>query len=114
MDDQPVRGGIQLAVRPDEDTEDVAKAALCLWPRAARPRRRGLGSVTGRGTAARDQGGGAGGAWRADRHSRQVAVGRPIVAMILWWLAGAPQHSIKLELDGDPLELSGLSSKEQR
>jgi hypothetical protein len=34
--------------------------------------------------------------------------------MILWWLAGAPQHSIKLEQDVDVLELSGLSSKEQR
>lgn len=114
MDDQPVRLAIELAVRPDEDTEDVAKAALRLSPRAARPRRRGLGSITGPGTAPRDQGGGAGGAWRAGRHSRQVAVGRSIVAMILWWLAGAPQHSIKLEQDVDVLELSGLSSKEQR
>jgi hypothetical protein len=30
------------------------------------------------------------------------------------WLAGQQQRSIKLELDGDVLELSGLSSKEQR
>jgi len=30
------------------------------------------------------------------------------------WLAGSPQRGIKLELDGDVLELSGVSSKEQR
>jgi hypothetical protein len=30
------------------------------------------------------------------------------------WLAGSPQRAIKLELDGDVLELSRVSSEEQR
>lgn len=38
----------------------------------------------------------------------------PVVAAVRSWLAGAPQRSIKLELDGDTLELTGLSSKEQQ
>jgi hypothetical protein len=38
----------------------------------------------------------------------------PVVAAVRSWLAGAPQRSVKLELDGDALELTGLSSKEQR
>jgi hypothetical protein len=38
----------------------------------------------------------------------------PVVAAVRSWLAGAQQRSIKLELDGDVLELSGLSSKEQQ
>src|SRR6266498_2527406 len=38
----------------------------------------------------------------------------PVVAAVRAWLAGAPQRSIKLELDGDVLELTGLSSNEQR
>jgi hypothetical protein len=37
-----------------------------------------------------------------------------VLAAVRSWLAGSPQRSIKLELDGDTLELSGLSSKEQR
>jgi hypothetical protein len=38
----------------------------------------------------------------------------PVVAAIRSWLAGSPQRSIKLELDGDTLELTGVSSKEQQ
>ena len=38
----------------------------------------------------------------------------PVVAAVRSWLAGAPQRSVKLELDGDLLELTGVSSKEQR
>jgi hypothetical protein len=38
----------------------------------------------------------------------------PVVAAVRSWLAGSPQRSIKLELDGDALELTGLSSSEQR
>jgi Effector Associated Constant Component 1 len=37
-----------------------------------------------------------------------------VVAAIRSWLAGRPQRSIKLELDGDVLELTGVSSEEQR
>jgi hypothetical protein len=37
-----------------------------------------------------------------------------VVVAVRSWLAGQHQRSIKLELDGDVLELSGLSSNEQR
>lgn len=37
-----------------------------------------------------------------------------VVAVIRSWIAGHPQRSIKLELDGDMLELTGVSSEEQR
>ena len=38
----------------------------------------------------------------------------PVVAAVRSWLGRAPERSIKLELDGDALELTGLSSNEQR
>jgi hypothetical protein len=37
-----------------------------------------------------------------------------IVAAVRSWLGGNGQRSVKLELDGDVLELTGVSSKEQR
>ena len=37
-----------------------------------------------------------------------------VVTAIGSWLAGSSRRSIKLELDGDALELTGVSSKEQR
>jgi len=37
-----------------------------------------------------------------------------VVAAIQAWLAGSRQRSVKVTLDGDVLELTGLSSKEQR
>ena len=48
-----------------------------------------------------------------------VTVGKPqllvaVVAAVRSWLAGSQQRSVKVILDGDTLELSGLSSKEQR
>lgn len=38
----------------------------------------------------------------------------PVVAAIRSWLGGSPQRTIKLQMDGDVLELTGLSSAEQR
>ena len=37
-----------------------------------------------------------------------------VVTAVRAWLGGSPPRSIKLELDGDVLELTGVSSKEQR
>jgi hypothetical protein len=37
-----------------------------------------------------------------------------VVATMRSWLGGHPQRSIKLELGGDVLELTGVSSEEQR
>ena len=37
-----------------------------------------------------------------------------VVAAVRSWVGGHPQRSIKLQLGGDVLELSGVSSEEQR
>ena len=37
-----------------------------------------------------------------------------VVAAVRSWLGGAGGRSVKLEVDGDALELTGVSSKEQR
>jgi hypothetical protein len=39
---------------------------------------------------------------------------RPVLATIQSWLSRSAQRSIKLEIDGDALELTGVSSAEQR
>jgi len=114
MQTRPATLGIHVAVRPDADAEEVAEATLQLrrelldldveaveLPRAgeAPP-----------GTRAVEL---------AALGALVVTVGQspllgPVVAAIRSWLASAPQRSIKLELEGDALELTGLSSKEQR
>jgi len=38
----------------------------------------------------------------------------PVLAAVRSWLGGSPQRSIKLELEGDTLELTGISATEQR
>jgi hypothetical protein len=114
MDDQPATLGIQLAVTPDDDTEEVAEATLRLRrelldldveavqvPQAgeAPPGTRAV-ELAALGALAVTIG-----------HSQLLG---PLVAAIRAWLAGSPQRSIKLELDGDALELTGVSSQEQR
>jgi len=114
MQTRPATLGIHVAVGPDADAEEVAEATLQLrrelldldveaveLPRAgeAPP-----------GTRAVEL---------AALGALVVTVGQspllgPVVAAIRSWLASAPQRSIKLELEGDALELTGLSSKEQR
>jgi hypothetical protein len=39
---------------------------------------------------------------------------KSVLAAVRSWLAGSRQRSIKIELDGDVLELTGVSSSEQR
>jgi hypothetical protein len=114
MDDAPTTLGIQLAVGPDDDSEEVAEATLRLRrelldldveavevPRAGEPPP---------GTRAVEL---------AALGALVVTVAQsnllaPIVATVRSWLAGQQQRSIKLELDGDVLELTGVSSKEQQ
>jgi hypothetical protein len=114
MEERPATLGIQVEVGPDEDAEQVAEATLQLrrelldldveaveLPRVGEPppgtravELAALGALVV--TAAKSQ-----------------LLG-PVVAAVRAWLAGAPQRSIKLELGGDVLELTGVSSKEQR
>ena len=114
MDDQPAKLDIQLAVGPDDDAEQVAEATLRL--------RRELldldvdavelpsGGEPPPGTRAVELA--ALGALAVTLAKSQML--GPVVAAVRAWLAGSPQRSIKLELDGDVLELTGLSSTEQR
>jgi len=114
MDDQPAKLDIQLAVGPDDDAEQVAEATLRL--------RRELldldvdavelpsGGEPPPGTRAVELA--ALGALAVTLAKSQML--GPVVAAVRAWLAGSPQRSIKLELDGDVLELTGLSSNEQR
>ena len=114
MEERPATLGIQVAVGPDADAEEVAEATLQLrrelldldveaveLPRAGEPPP------------------GTRGVELAALGALAVTVAQspllgPVVAAVRSWLAGSPQRSVKLELDGDALELSGLSSKEQR
>ena len=114
MEERPATLGIQLAVGPDDDAEQVAEATLRL--------RRELldldvdavelpsGGEPPPGTRAVELA--ALGALAVTLAKSQML--GPVVAAVRAWLAGSPQRSIKLELDGDVLELTGLSSTEQR
>ena len=114
MEERPATLGIHVAVGPDADAGEVAEATLQLrrelldldveaieLPRAGEPPP---------GTRAVELA--AVGALLVT--VAQFPLLTPVVAAVRSWLAGAQQRSIKLELDGDVLELSGLSSTEQR
>jgi hypothetical protein len=114
MEEQPTTLGIRVVVGPDAEAEEIAEATLQLrrelldldvdaveLPRAgdAPPGSRAvelaaLGALLV--TAARSQ-----------------LLGS-VVAAVRSWVAGSPKRSIKLELGGDVLELTGVSSAEQR
>jgi hypothetical protein len=114
MEERPATLGIQVAAGPDDDAEQVAEATLQLrrelldldveaveLPSAGEPppgtravELAALGALVV--TAAKSQ-----------------LLG-PVVAAVRAWLAGSPQRTVKLELGGDVLELTGVSSKEQR
>ena len=114
MEERSTTLGIQVAVGPGADAEEIAEATLQLrrelldldveaveLPRAGQPppgtravELAALGALLVTVT--------------------QSPLLTPVVAAVRSWLAGSPQRSIKLELDGDVLELSGLSSNEQR
>jgi hypothetical protein len=107
MEKQPATLGVQLAIGPDTDAEEIAEATLQLrrelldldveaveQPRAGEPPP---------GTRAMELA--ALGVLVVTVAKSQLLV--PVVAAIRSWLAGSPQRSIKLEFDGDVLELSG-------
>jgi hypothetical protein len=115
MNQGPAQLGIQLDVRPEADPEEVADAALRL--------RRELLDLDVEAVEMPATGelppGARGAVDRTALGALVVTVATaqmlgPIVAAIRSWLAGSPQRSIKLELDGDVLELTELSSEDQR
>jgi hypothetical protein len=106
--------GVQVAVGPDGDADEVAQATLQLrrelldldvnaveMPRAGEPPP---------GSKAVDVA--ALGALVVNLADSQLLAA--VVAAVRSWLAGSPRRSIKLQLGGDALELTGVSSKEQR
>jgi hypothetical protein len=114
MEDQPTRLGIGVAVGPDADAEDVAEATLQLrrelldldvnaveLPPAGEPPP---------GTRAVDLT--AIGALVVTLTQSQLLTA--VVAAVQSWLSRSPRRSIKLELGGDVLELTGVASDEQR
>jgi len=114
MEARPVMIDIQLDVGPDADAEEVTEATLQLrrelldvdveaveLPRGGEPPP---------GTRAVELA--ALGALAVTMANSQLL--SHVVAAVRSWLAGSPRRSIKLELDGDALELTGLSSAEQR
>jgi hypothetical protein len=114
MEKQPARLGIQVAVGRDADAQEVAEATLQLRRElldldadAVEPQ---AGGEPPPGTRAVELA--ALGALAVTISQSELLA--PILAAVRWWLADAPQRSIKLELDGDTLELTGVSSKEQQ
>jgi hypothetical protein len=104
---------VQVAVGPDGDDEEIAQATLQL--------RRELLDVDV--DAAEAPGGepppGSRGVDVAALGALVVNIAdsqllTAVVAAVRSWLAGSPRRSIKLKLGGDSLELTGVSSREQR
>jgi hypothetical protein len=114
MEQRSATLGIQLAVGPDADAEEVAASTEQL--------RRELLDLEVEAVEVPTAGApppGAKGIELAALGTLAVTVAQSqlltgVVAAVRSWLAGSPQRTIKLELDGDALELSGLSSREQR
>jgi hypothetical protein len=114
MDEHPARLGVRVDVGPYGDAEEVAQATLQLRRelleldvdtvetlRAGEPPP---------GSRAVDVA--AVGALVVNVADSQLLAA--VVAAVRSWLAGSSRRSIKLELGGDALELTGVSSKEQR
>jgi hypothetical protein len=114
MDEHVAALGVQVAVGFDGDALEVARATLQL--------RRELldldvDAVDAPGAGepppgARGMDVAAVGALVVNFADSQVLAA--VVTAIRSWLAGSPRRSIKLELGGDVLELTGVSSAEQR
>jgi hypothetical protein len=114
MDEHPGMLGVQVAVGPDGDADELAQATSQLrrelldldvdaveMPRAGEPPP---------GSKAVDVA--ALGALLVNLADPQLLAA--VVAAVRSWLGGSSRRSIKLELGGDALELTGVSSKEQR
>jgi hypothetical protein len=114
MKERPATLGIQVDAGSDADDEEIAEATLQL--------RRELLDLEVDAVelpAAGEPPPGTRGVELAALGALLVTVSQsqllgPVIAAVRSWLAGGPQRSIKLELDGDAIELTGVSSNEQR
>jgi hypothetical protein len=114
MGERPARLGIRVAVGPDAGAEEVAEAASQL--------RRELLDLDVDAVellGAGEPPPGTRGAELVVLGALVVTVARSqlvaaVVAAVGSWLSGSQRRSIKLELGGDVLELTGLPSAEQR
>jgi hypothetical protein len=114
MEQRPATLGIQVDVGPDADADEVAASTEQL--------RRELLEVDVEAVEQPTVGPpppGAKGVELAALGTLAVTLAKSqllgvVVGAVRSWLAGHQQRTIKLELDGDVLELSGLSSAEQR
>jgi len=114
MDKQTPALGVQLVAGPDEEAEEIAEATRQLrrelleldvvavdMPSAGEPPP---------GSRAIDVA--ALGALLVHLADPDMLAG--VVAAVRSWLSGSSKRSIKMELNGDVLELKGVSSQEQR
>jgi hypothetical protein len=114
MEDRPVTLGIRVGVGPDGDAAEAAEAALQLRRElldldvlAVEPQRAGEPPP---GTRAVDLAA-VGGLIVTIAQSGMLP---DVLAAVRAWLSRWQSRSIKLELGGDVLELTGVSSAEQR
>jgi hypothetical protein len=114
MAEQPTTLGIRVVGGPDAEAEEVAEATLQL-----RRELLDLDADTVELPRAGDAPPGTRAVELAALGALLVTAARPqllgsVVAAVRSWVAGSPQGSIKLELGGDVVELTGVSSAEQR
>ena len=114
MDRHPATLAVQVAVGPDGDVEEIARATSQL--------RRELLGLDVDAVEAPQVGEPPPGSKGVDVAALgalvvNIADGQLLTAVVTAvrsWLAGSSRRSIKLQLGGDALELTGVSSKEQR
>ncbi len=114
MDEHSAMLGVQVAVGPDADADEIAQVTLLL--------RRELLDLDVDAVEAAGAGEPPPGSRAVDVaalgalvvHVADSQVLAAVVAAVRSWLAGSSRRSIKLELGGDALELTGVSSREQR
>jgi hypothetical protein len=114
MGTEPLLLGVQVTVGPDGDAEEIAEVT-----RQVRRELLGLDVEAVRTPTEGDAPAGSKGLELAALGALVVTVARSqvlnsIVATVRNWLAGSRERGIRLELGGDVLELTGVSSKEQR
>jgi hypothetical protein len=114
MDQRPATVAVRVAVGPDGDAEEIA--------RATRQLRHDLLDLDVDAVEAPQAGKPPPGSKGADMSALGVLVVNiadsqllaAMVTAVRSWLASSPRRSIKLQLGNDALELTGVSSKEQR